>query len=55
MSIVGGLVDTHRELKIASSTHAAATDWFVRHAWAVAVAGSLAFWVLVAVALYFVL
>jgi hypothetical protein len=55
MSIVGGLVGTHHELEMTSSTHAATMDWFVRHAWAVALSGTLAFWILVAVALYFVL
>ncbi|MDE1940343.1 MAG: hypothetical protein KGI68_15080 [Alphaproteobacteria bacterium] len=55
MSIVGGLVDTHHEIELTGSTRAVTMDWFVRNAWAVALSGTLAFWMLVGVALYFVL
>jgi len=51
MSIVGILVDTHHE-QINSERHAA-SDWLVRHAWPIGLAGSLLFWVAVLAALHF--
>ena len=51
MSIVGILVDTHHEQFL--SQHHDTSNWFVRHAWVIGLAGSLLFWAAIAAALHF--
>jgi hypothetical protein len=52
MSIVGGLVDTHRKLELAGADTRMVMDWLVRRAWPIVMVGMVVFWLLVAAALY---
>ncbi len=46
MSIMSGLVET--EVKRPVAPHSASSEWFVRNAWSVILAGSLGFWLTLA-------